>query len=309
MRIDVISYGDMHNCMDWSTTRFDWNKARAFLVTAEEGSLSAAARALGMAQPTLGRQVDGLEKELGIVLFERVGRGLTLTPSGLDLLEHVRAMGAAANHVSLTALGQSQSIEGTISISASETYAAVLLPRIVAKLRQLEPGIQVEIVVTNRASDLLRREADIAIRNFRPTEPDLIAKKIGNADAVLFATPDYVKKIGNPRVPYDLRKADFVNMDRTGGMMKGLNSLGLGLTESNFPLLTESYLVMWELVKQGCAIGILDSHIGDADPDVTRVLPDLEPLVFPIWLVAHRELVTSRRIRRVFDFLVGELQR
>jgi DNA-binding transcriptional LysR family regulator len=299
----------MHICMDWRSVKFDWNKARAFLVTAEEGSLSAAARALGMAQPTLGRQVDGLEQELGIILFERVGRGLTLTPSGLELLSHVRDMGEAAGRVSLTALGQSQALEGTICISASETYAAVLLPPIIAKLRKMEPGIQVEIVVANHASDLRRREADIAIRNFRPTEPDLIAKKIGDADAVLYATPDYIAEIGNPTKPYDLRHADFVNMDQGGMMLKGLNTLGLGLTEANFPLLTESYLVMWELVRQGAAIGILDAHIGDADPVVRRVLPDLEPLVFPIWLVSHRELTTNRRIRMVYNFLAAELRR
>lgn len=299
----------MHICMDWRSVKFDWNKARAFLVTAEEGSLSAAARALGMAQPTLGRQVDGLEQELGIVLFERVGRGLTLTPSGLELLDHVRDMGEAAGRVSMTALGQSQALEGTICISASETYAVVLLPPIIAKLRIMEPGIQVEIVVANHASDLRRREADIAIRNFRPTEPDLIAKRIGDADAVLYATPDYIEKIGNPTKPYDLRHADFVNMDHGGMMLKGLNTLGLGLTEANFPLLTESYLVMWELVRQGAAIGILDAYIGDADPIVRRVLPDLEPLILPIWLVAHRELSTSRRIRRVYDFLAEELRR
>jgi DNA-binding transcriptional LysR family regulator len=309
MRIDQILYFDMHICMDWRSVKFDWNKARAFLVTAEEGSLSAAARALGMAQPTLGRQVDGLEQELGIVLFERVGRGLALTPSGLELLDHVRDMGEAAGRVSLAALGQSQALEGTICISASETYAAVLLPPIIAKLRIMEPGIKVEIVVANHASDLRRREADVAIRNFRPTEPDLIAKKIGDADAVLYATRDYIEKIGNPMKPYDLRHAEFVNMDHSGMMLKGLNTLGLGLTEANFPLLTESYLVMWELVRQGAAIGILDAYIGDADPIVQRVLPDLEPLVFPIWLVSHRELTTSRRIRRVYDFLAEELRR
>ena len=309
MRIDQVLYSDMHICMDWRSVKFDWNKARAFLVTAEEGSLSAAARALGMAQPTLGRQVDGLEQELGIVLFERIGRGLRLTPSGLELLHHVRDMGEAAGRVSLTALGQSQALEGTICISASETYAAVLLPQIIAKLREQEPGIQVEIVVANHASDLRRREADIAIRNFRPTEPDLIAKKIGDADAILYATPDYITKIGNPTKPSDLRHADFVTMDHGGMMIKGLNTLGLGLSEENFPLRTESYLVMWELVREGAAIGILDAHIGDADPSVSRVLPNLEPLVFPIWLVVHRELTTNRRIRMVYDFLAEELRR
>lgn len=295
--------------MDWRSVKFDWNKARAFLVTAEEGSLSAAARALGMAQPTLGRQVDGLEQELGIVLFERVGRGLQLTPGGLELLDHVRVMGDAAGRVSMNALGQSQTLEGRVCISASETYAAVLLPPIIAKLRILEPDIHVEIVVSNQASDLRRREADIAIRNFRPTEPDLIAKKVGEADAVLYATPDYIEKIGNPTIPQDLRHAHFVNLDHAGMMIKALNKLGLGLTEENFPLLTESYLVMWELVRQGAAIGILDAHIGDADPTVRRVLPDFQPFIFPIWLVSHRELTTSRRIRRVYDYLAEELHR
>ena len=309
MQIDKNMLFYMQICMDWRSVKFDWNKARAFLVTAEEGSLSAAARALSMAQPTLGRQVSGLEQELGIVLFERVGRGLRLTNSGVELLKHVRDMGDAAGRVSMNALGQSQALEGTICISASETYAAVLLPPIIAKLRILEPGIHVEIVVANHASDLRRREADIAIRNFRPTEPDLIAKKVGDADAVLYATPGYIARIGNPTTPEELRHAHFVNLDHGGMMMKGLNGLGLSLTEENFPLLTESYLVMWELVRQGAAIGILDAYIGDSDPNVKRVLPDLEPLIFPIWLVSHRELNTSRRIRRVFDFLAEELHR
>ncbi len=293
--------------MDWRSIKFDWNRARAFLVTAEEGSLSAAARALGMAQPTLGRQVDALEQELGVVLFERVGRGLTLTPSGLELLDHVRAMGEAAGRVSLTSFGQSQSIEGTICIAASETYAAMILPPIIDKLRLMEPGIKIEIVASNSPSDLRRREADIAIRNFRPTEPDLIAKKIRDVPARLYATPGYLKRIGNPKLPYDLRDADFISIDGTGMFLKGLNSIGLNLTERNLPILSENYLVMWAMVKQGVGIGILDGNIGDAELLVERVLPDLEPLMFPIWLVAHRDLATSRRIRMVFDLLATEL--
>ena len=293
--------------MDWRAVRFDWNRARAFLVTAEEGSLSAAARALGMAQPTLGRQVDALEKELGVILFERVGRGLTLTPGGLELLDHVRAMGEAANRMSLTSAGQSQSVEGKVVIAASEIYAAFLLPPILAKLRKAQPGIEIEIVVSTKASDLLRREADIAIRNFRPSEPDLVARKIRDVPARLYAAPAYLESLNNPQLPYDLRKADFISIDRSGMFLKGLNAMGFNLTERNFPIVTENYLVMWELVKHGLGIGILDGLIGDAEPKVTRVLPDLAPLMFPIWLVAHRELNTSRRIRLVFDLLAKEL--
>ena len=193
--------------MDWRSIGFDWNRARAFLVTAEEGSLSAAARALGMTQPTLGRQVAALEEELGVALFERGGRGLELTPSGLDLVEHVRAMGEAAGRLSLTASGQSQSIEGNVCITATEVMAAYGLPPLIRKLRQQEPGITVEIIASNATNDLRRREADIAIRVFRPTQPDLVARKIEDVSGRLYATPEYLERLGQPTTPADCADA------------------------------------------------------------------------------------------------------
>ena len=167
----------MHICMDWRSITFDWNRARAFLVTAEEGSLSAAARALGMTQPTLSRQVSALEQELGVALFERVGRGFELTPTGQSLIEHVRAMGDAASYLSLAASGKSESLDGNICITAPESTAVFILPPIIQRLRKAEPGIAIELLASSKVSDLKRREADIAIRAFRPTELDLIAKK------------------------------------------------------------------------------------------------------------------------------------
>lgn len=295
--------------MDWRSVKFDWNRARAFLVTAEEGSLSAAARALGMAQPTLGRQVDALETELGVVLFERGGRGLTLTPSGLELLDHVRAMGDAAGRVSLSASGQAQSIEGSITITASEIYSAFLLPPIVARLRREQPGIEVEIVASNATIDLKRREADIAIRSFRPTQPDLIARKIGDDVARLYASVEYLAGLGDPKTADALSQADFIGFDTTGAMLDGLNRLGLSLTRKNFPVLTANHLVHWELAKAGVGIGIVPESVGDAEPRVRRVLPDMQPMTFPIWLTTHRELNTSRRVRVVFDILAEELGR
>jgi len=295
--------------MDWRSVRFNWNRARAFLVTAEEGSLSAAARALGMAQPTLGRQVAALEDELGVALFERVGRGLTLTPNGLELLDHVRAMGDAAGRVSLAVGGQSQSIDGTICITASEIYSAYLLPPIIEKLRREAPGVEVEIVVSNAEIDLRRREADIAIRSFRPTQPDLIAKKIKDDRARLYAAVSYLDRIGNPRSPEDLSRADFIGFDTTDMVLNGLNELGLSLTPRNFPVLTGNHLVHWELVKQGVGIGIVPESLGEAEPLVRQALPELDPMVFPMWLTTHRELNTSRRVRMVFDLLATELSR
>jgi len=293
--------------MDWRSIKFDWNQARAFLVTAEEGSLSAAARALGMTQPTVGRQVTALEQELGVALFERVGRGLELTPSGLELVSHVRDMGKAATRVSLAAGGRSQTIEGSICITASEIHAAFLLPPIIEKLRQLAPGIDVEIIASNSASDLGRREADIAIRSFRPTQAELIARKIKDVPARLYASKDYLKRIGMPKSAADLERADFIDFDDTGMLLNGLNALGLNLTQSNFPIRTKNHIVQWQMVKQGLGIGIFPEDIGDAEPLVQQALPELEPIVFPIWLTTHRELNTSRRVRLVFDLLAAEL--
>ena len=293
--------------MDWKSVKFDWNRARAFLVTAEEGSLSAAARALGMTQPTLGRQVTALEQELGVVLFNRVGTGLVLTPGGLELLDQVRVMGEAANRMSLSASGQSNNVEGNICISASEIDATFRLPAIIAKLRKMAPGIEVEIVASNAPSDLGRREADIAIRSFRPTQPDLIAKKIKDISAQLYATPEYLKSIGMPTTMAGLNQADFISFDSTGRLQKSLNGLGLNLSKKNFPLISENYIVHWELVKQGLGIGVMPIDIGDAEPLVQPVLKEFALFVFPMWLTAHSELKTSRRVRIVFDLLVSEL--
>ena len=128
--------------MDWRTITFDWNRARAFLVTAQEGSYTAAARALGVAQPTIGRQVAALEAELGVTLLEQAGTGHRLTAAGLELVDHVRAMGEAATRVSLAAAGQNLSLEGVVCITASEVISAHLLPPILDRIREAHPGIE-----------------------------------------------------------------------------------------------------------------------------------------------------------------------
>lgn len=295
--------------MDWRSVKFDWNRARAFLVTAEEGSLSAAARALGMAQPTLGRQVRALEDELGVVLFERAGKGLILTPSGVELVEHVRAMGEAASRVSLSASGQSQSVEGNVRITATEVASAFVLPPIVAKLRALHPGIQVEIVSSNALRDLRRREADIAVRSVRPTDPSLIARRVRNGTARLYAAKRYLARIGELRTQQQLSNATFIGFDDNEPLVEALERHGLQLSANSFPILCGSHLVQWELVKRGLGIGIMTEHVGDREPLVERVAPWLPSFEFEIWVVAHRALNSSRRVRLVFDLLCDELQR
>lgn len=297
----------MQKCMNWQSVSFDWNQARAFLATAEEGSLSAAARALGQTQPTLGRQVSALEEKLGVTLFERAGRSLSLTQSGLELLYHFRAMGDAASRISLTASGQSQAIEGQVCITASDGMATYLLPPVVKKLRAAAPGIEIEIVADNEVSDLNRREADIAIRHVRPEQPDLIAKLVRETTGHLYAATSYLDTHGRPETAADVADATFVVLNQSERMLSALNGLGLSLTKRNFKLVSANSVVGWEMVKQGLGIGVMIPEIADLTPEVERVLPDLPPYPVPIWLVTHRELRTSRRIRLVFDLLAEAL--
>lgn len=293
--------------MDWRSVGFDWNRARAFLVTAEAGSLSAAARALGMTQPTLGRQVAALAEELEVTLFERVGRGLVLTASGLELLEHLRPMGEAARQVSLVASGQSQAIEGRITVTASEVISAFLLPPVLLQLRREHPGIEIKVVATNAVRDLRRREADIAIRSGRPSDPALMATRVRDTPARLYATRGYLKSVGNPSSMADMSRAQFIGFSDDDRFLSGLNAMGFALTARNFAVHTENHMVLWELVKSGLGIGAIIEEVGDAEPLVERALPSLPAIPVPAWVVTHKEVHTSRRIRVVFDALVEHL--
>ncbi|MEL6125859.1 MAG: LysR family transcriptional regulator [Pseudomonadota bacterium] len=293
--------------MDWGSVTFDWNRARAFLVTAEEGSLSAAARALGMAQPTLGRQVSAFEEEMGVVLFERVGRRLILTPSGRALFDHVRGMGQAATRLSLAATGQSRTVEGKISISGTEMFSAYVLPDILTKLRRDHPGIVVEVVATNSLSDLQRREADIAIRHNEPKDPELIAKRFKDGYAKLYASPDYIAREGPFDDAQSALKAAYVGFVDNDALIAGYKGFGLPVTNAHFRILSDGHLVHMEMARRGLGIAVLSTIAAEDDPMLQEVAPWMQPFTYPVWLVAHREVNTSARVRVVFDLLAREL--
>ncbi|MFT6308427.1 MAG: DNA-binding transcriptional LysR family regulator [Patiriisocius sp.] len=293
--------------MKWNSKLFDWNRARAFLVTAEEGSLSAAGRALGMTQPTVGRQVAALEKELDVILFDRVGKQLVLTVNGLELVDYVRQMSDAATRVSMAASGRSQQLDGEVRITAIDSIAALCLPPIIKKLRECYPGISIEVLASNELSNLGQREADIAVRNVQPAHPDLVAKKICDVAARIYGSKEYLDKLGRPVTVAKLNKAEFAGYNRSDESISTLNVFGLTLTQDNFSVISENHLVQWEMTKQGITLGMMMEVVGDNEPLVERVLPDSEAIVFPIWLVAHQQLRSSKRIRAVFDLLSDSL--
>lgn len=295
--------------MNWKSVKFEWNNTRAFLVTAEEGTLSSAAKALGMTQPTLSRQVAALEAEMGVTLFERVGQRLVLTESGLELLEHARSMGNAAMQFSLAATGQSQQIEGSVIISVGELDAVYRLPKIIAKLQRKEPGIDIEVVVTNETSDLKRREADIAIRSFLPTQNDLIVKKLGEEVIWLYGTRDYLERLPQFSEINGLTNIQIIGFDRSNSVSDVLNQKGWQLTKKNFRLITSFQPLQLELCKHGLGMIFFPQDMGDKEPDLVRAFEQKGPVIkLPVWLVCHQELRTSLRVRRVFDFIAEEFR-
>lgn len=293
--------------MNWQAISFDWNQVRAFLATAEEGSLSAAARALGQTQPTLSRQVAALEEDLGVTLFERAGRAMALTTAGMELLDHVRDMADAANRISLSASGQSQIVEGRVVITATENVAARFLPPIVKKIHAVAPNIEIDLLPSNEVQDLTRREADISIRHARPEQPDLIAKLIFETQAHLYASRAYLNKIGPVTQMSDLRTATFIGLDRTDEMILALRDYGLDLSRDQFRFNSPSGHVLYELVRLGLGVSILTRDVEAYADNVIPILPDQLAIPIPVWLVTHRELHTSKRIRVVYDILAEEL--
>ncbi len=294
--------------MNTKISSLNWNYVKAFLATAETGSLSAAARALNTSQPTIGRQITALESDLKVALFERSGRGPELTPTGTELLQYVRDMHEAADRFSVAAAGQSDSIKGSVAITANEVTAAFFLPPIIERLKHAEPDIEIELIASNTSTDLKRREADIAVRGYRPTQAELICKKVYEGDAGLYASREYIQNLDGDNEIEKLRSARFVASDRGAEYLLALSAVGADVALNQFSIYCENHLVQWELIKQGVCVGILANEVGGNEARLARILAKNINFPYELWLTSHRELRTSARIRRVFDFLAQEIQ-
>ncbi len=288
---------------------FDWDHMRAFLAAAEHGSLSAAARAVGAQQPTLSRHVSALEAQLGVRLFDRTGEGLRLTDTGADVLVHAQAMQSAADAAALTAAGQSEAIAGVVRITASDIMSMYALPAVLTTLRDAEPAIDVELVSSDRTENLLRREADIAVRMYRPTQNDVITRHVGDISLAIFAATSYLERHGRPQTMADLQHHRVIGYDRDDHIIRGFHDAGLTVTREFFPFRCDDQVVCWQMVVAGYGVGFNQRRTGLATPGVEQILHDAPIPTLPVWLTAHAELRTSRRVRRVFDVLARELRR
>ena len=294
--------------MDKPFSMMDWSLVQAFLAVAETGSLSAAARALGTSQPTLGRQIKTLETQLGADLFLRQARGLALSETGAALMAPALVMRAAAGQIALTAAGRTERLEGTVRITASVAMAVYHLPPIIAKIRVAEPHIAIELVPSDATTNLLYREADIAVRMYRPTQLDLVTQHLGDLELSVFAAHSYLKRRGEPTSMDQLGDHDFVGYDRNSDIVDGFRAAGVLIGREFFKARCDDNIVYWERVRAGCGIGFAQALVGRADPLVRelpfgQMVPKLE-----MWLTAHEAMRQTPRIRRVWDLLAEGLR-
>jgi DNA-binding transcriptional LysR family regulator len=287
--------------------RFDWTLMRSFLAVMDAGSLLGAARALATSQPTIGRHIAALEQELGVPLFERTGRGLVPTQAARTIVEHARDMAVGADAVARALEGAAAVVAGTVRITASETVATYLLPELVVALRAEEPGIDVEVVASNALSNLLRREADIAIRMVRPAQASLVARRLGDVEVGTYASRDYLRRRGTPRAAADLRGHDLIGLDRDETIVRGFRAAGQPIERHQFAIRTDDHVVAWQLICAGGGIGFAACYLAAREPRVQRVVPELGIAPLPMWLAVHREIRSTPRIRRAYDFLTSAL--
>lgn len=286
---------------------FNWALIPSFLAAHAKGSLLGAARELGISQPTVGRHIAQLEQQLGTPLFERTPRGLVPTAAARRLADAARAMETGAQSLLRGAQQSQTALSGTVRISASQPVACVLLPPVLARLRREMPAVQIELVSSNALSDLMRREADIAVRMVKPTQGSLVARRIGQVALAVCAHRDYLRAHGTPREPVDLLHHELVGDDRTGEIERGFASMGHALDPGRFALRTDDLIAYWAAVRAGMGIGFVARYMLREDPQVQALLPQLPLPTLPVWLVVHREIRSVRRVRAVYDALAREL--
>jgi DNA-binding transcriptional LysR family regulator len=285
----------------------DWSLIQSFLAVAQTGSLSGAARLSGHSQPTLGRHISTLEQALGASLFDRHARGLTLSDTGASLLPMARQMRSAMNQITLTAAGQSQSLEGTVRITASVFASHHLLPPILARIRAAEPAIQLDLVPSDATENLLFREADIAVRMYRPTQLDVITRHITDLDLGVFAARSYLERAGRPRKPNDILEHDLVGYDRNDLIVHTMSAMGWRVSRDDFAVRCDNQATYWELVRAGCGIGFSQAGVGRMEPDVEELDIGVRIPPLPVWLAAHQAMRQTPRVRRVWDLLADGL--
>ena len=285
----------------------DWERQRAFLAVLSEGSLSGAARALGVAQPTVRRRIADLEASLGVALFTRTPTGLAPTETAHALTAHAEAMAHAAAAFARTASAEAGEIAGVVRVTASDVIAVEVLPPILATLQALHPGLVIILSPSNRNEDVLRREADIAVRMARPVQEALVARSIGTALLGLHARRDFLDRHGVPRDLADVRRYGLIGPEHDSELLRALRIDGVQVQPGDFSFRSDSDLAQLAALRAGAGIGVCQVGIAARDPALVRLLPEAFEYPLPTWVVTHEDLRGVARIRAVFDHLAEGL--
>lgn len=286
----------------------DWALWRSFAAVVANGSLSAAARDLGISQPTVGRHVETLEADLGLVLFERSLSGLKPNATALRLYEPVAQAQASLAEAAIMAEGAQDDFGGTVRITASAIISNYVLPRLLLPIRERYPRIAIELVPSDSAENLLLREADIAIRMFRPTQLELVTRHLGQLPIVPAAHQDYLSRRGTPASLAELFNHDLIGFDRSDLIIAHARSLGQALTRAHFGLRSDDQPLLWEMMKAGLGIGFAQANLLPLTPGMVALPINLSIPPLEVWLTTHRELFTSHRIRAIYDALAEGLR-
>jgi DNA-binding transcriptional LysR family regulator len=296
---------DIHLCM--TTSEPGWELYRTFLEVARDGSLSGAARKLGLTQPTAGRHIDQLEASLGVKLFSRSPLGLKPTPSALELVSHAETMAAASEALRRTASGGAREDRGTVRITASEMVGCEVLPAMLARFRGNHPGIAIELALSNRNEDLLRRDADIAVRMVRPRQKSLLARRVGKSPVGLFAHRAYAERFGLPKSLDDLEGHCMIGFDRNDQPLKSLGPMPRALSREMFSFRSDNDVAQFAALRCGVGIGGCQHGIARNYPELVGVLSKTIRFELDMWVVMHEDMRATPRVRRLFDYLVAEL--
>jgi DNA-binding transcriptional LysR family regulator len=285
-----------------------WELYRSFLGVLKEGSLSGAARALDIAQPTVGRHIAALEKSLGLALFTRSQSGLMPTEAAQSLRGFAESMQSTAASLERAAASQGAGVRGTVRLTCSDVIGVEVLPPIVTALRDRYPDLKVELVLTNRVQDLLRSEADIAVRMVRPRQELLVARRIGQIKVGLYAHQRYLDRHGTPGSIVDLAAHSLIGFDQTTEFIRNASKALTGWRREAFAMRTDNDLAQLALIRSGAGIGVCQTAIARRDQAIVRVLPRQVSLSLETWITMHEDLRNSPRCRVTFEALVEGLQ-
>lgn len=284
-----------------------WDLYRSFAAVLRTGSLSGAARALGMTQPSIARHVDALEAALGVDLFVRTQRGLSPTDAALRLKPHAESLEATAAALRRAVAPDADATAGTVRITASEIVGTEHLPGILTRLRQRHPSLQVELVLSNTVDDLLQRHADIAVRMVEPAQQALVVRRAGAVEVGLHAHRRYLERREMPRTLAELGGHDLIGFDTETPMIRAIGARFPELNRSAFALRADSDIAQLAAIRAGFGIGFCQIQVARRDPDLVRVLEAEIGFSFGMWIAMHEDLRSNRACRAVFDALAEAL--